>query len=302
VPVPWYAAVESHDRLAELRRERGVDLVIKPVDSRGARGVVLVRVDANVDVEWAFRQAQEESPSKRVMVEEYLDGPQLSTESVILDGRVFTLACSDRNYPRKLLERYAPYMIENGGCQPTEYLEEVLGPVDEVIGRAAAAIGLERGTLKGDIVLDDDLNPIVIEVAPRLSGGWLCTDQVPLSTDIDLVQAAARIALGEELDPESLRPRSWNPVAVRYFFPPEGRLVAVHGLEELARTEWIHRVELFVEPGEVIAPVTDHTKRAGLVITIGETREEAVSRAQDAVRALRFEVEETGSRADSLSR
>ena len=298
VPIPWYSPVESAEHLAALRDARDAPLVIKPVDSRGARGVL--RVTRDTDVERAFAAARGQSPSGRVMVEEFLDGPQLSTESVILDGRVFTLGCSDRNY--ELLERYAPYMIENGGCQPTGYLDETLGRIDEVIGRAAAAIGLERGTLKGDVVLDEARGPMLIEVAPRLSGGWFCTDQIPLSTGVDLVQAAARIALGEELDPESLRPRSWKPVAVRYFFPPEGRLVAVHGAEELAREPWVHRVALFVAPGERLAPVTDHTKRAGLVITVGETREEAVSRARDAVRALRFEVEETGSRADSLSR
>ena len=286
VPVPWYAAVESPARLAELRAARREPLVLKPVDSRGARGVLLLSHATDLDAAFAASLAQ--SPSGRVMVEEFLAGPQLSTESAILDGRVYTSGCSDRNY--ELLERYAPYMIENGGCQPTALLDDVLPAVDEVLARAAAALGLTNGTLKGDVVLVAGRGPVIIEVAPRLSGGWFATDQIPLSTGVDLVQTAARLALGETIDPASVTPRHWKPVAVRYFFPPAGRLLAVHGIDALQRDPTVHRVVLFVTPGEELGAVTDHTKRAGLVITTGPTRAEAVARAEDAVRSVQFEV------------
>jgi formate-dependent phosphoribosylglycinamide formyltransferase (GAR transformylase) len=49
---------------------------------------------------------------------------------------------------------------------------------------------------------------------------------------------------------------------------------------------------LFVRPGEVIAPVTDHTKRAGVVLAAGDDGEEAVRRAEEAAEAVRFEVTE----------
>ena len=57
------------------------------------------------------------SPTQRVMVEQYLDGPQVSTESVVVEGHCFTPGFSDRNY--EYLERYAPFFIENGGDLPS---------------------------------------------------------------------------------------------------------------------------------------------------------------------------------------
>jgi len=70
-----------------------------------------------------------------------------------------------------------------------------------------------------------------------------------------------------------------------------GTLRAVEGFEEVAALPWVHRAHLFVSPGEAIEPVTDHTRRAGVVLTLGETREEAVRRAEEAVGAVRFDVE-----------
>ncbi|MEW6074651.1 MAG: ATP-grasp domain-containing protein [Planctomycetota bacterium] len=294
VPVPWFAPLESAAHLALLRAERRAPLVVKPVDSRGARGVLVV--GAETEAAFAFECARAHSPSGRVMVEEFLPGPQISTESAILAGRVHTCGFSDRNYEE--LARFAPYVIEDGGCQPSVHLETARAAADEVLQRAAAAIGLARGTLKGDLVLVPGRGPVVIEVAPRLSGGWLATDQIPLSTDVDLVQVAARLALGEEVRAEEATPRAWRPVAVRYFFPPPGRLVAVRGADAAARAPGVRRLALFARPGDVLGRVTDHTKRAGMVLTTGATREEAVARARSAVRAVEFEVEDTAAPAD----
>ena len=38
VPVPWFGIVQTSQALARVAIERGSDLVIKPVDSRGSRG------------------------------------------------------------------------------------------------------------------------------------------------------------------------------------------------------------------------------------------------------------------------
>jgi len=250
----------------------------------------VLRVTAGVDCAWALEHARAASPSGRAMVEAFLAGPQLSTESVVVDGRATTLACSDRNYAR--LDELAPYVIEDGGLQPTAELErapELLRDVDALVERCAAALGMTTGTLKGDLVLTD-AGLAVIEVAPRLSGGWLATDQVPYSTGVDLVQLAARLALGEQPTPDECAPKHLRPIAVRYFFPPPGVVRAIHGFDELAAEPWCRRAVLFAKVGDRIAPPTDHTRRAGLVLASGETREQAVMRAEDAVRRVRFEV------------
>src|SRR5262249_7360653 len=85
--VPWVSFVTDASDLRRIVTERGSDLVIKPVDSRGSRGVQ--RLARAPDLESAFALAQSHSPTRRVMVEAYLAGPQVSTESIVTRGRCY---------------------------------------------------------------------------------------------------------------------------------------------------------------------------------------------------------------------
>jgi biotin carboxylase len=286
VPIPWFREVGAEEELRRTVRDRGLPLVIKPVDGRGARGVL--RLTEGVDLAWAFSEAHRHSPAGRVMVEEYLAGPQVSTESVLVEGEGATPGFSDRNYER--LEHFTPYIIEDGGEQPSALSSAEQEAISRLTERAGLSLGVRTGTVKGDMVLTRE-GPRVIEIATRLSGGWFCTDQIPLATGVDLVGIAIRLALGEKVPIREAVPRRARGVAIRYLFPPPGRVTAIEGVEEVRRHKGIHRVEIFVRPGESIAGTTDHTKRAGCVITSGATREEAVARARAAVSSLRVATE-----------
>lgn len=279
IPVPWFAPVRSVAELQTLLAERGPHLVLKPVDSRGARGVL--RLSAGTDPDWAFHHARSVSPSARVMVEAYLPGPQVSTEALLIDGTGHTVGFADRNYEH--LERYAPYVIENGGEQPSALEPDVCQAIAGLAIRAGRALGIETGVVKGDMVLTEQ-GPAVIEIAARLSGGWFSTTQIPLASGVDLIGAAIRVALGERPEAADLAIRQGRPaVAIRYFFPSPGRVRAIEGIEAVRTLPWVHRLGFFVSAGEVLAPVTDHTRRAGYVITTGDSRDEAVARAREIV-------------------
>jgi len=283
LPIPWFCQVESVNHLRKLVKKKGYPIVIKPVDSRGARGVL--RLTSGINIEWAFQHALSFSPTQRVMIEEYLEGPQISTESLMLDGRGFTPGFADRNY--EFLEQFAPYIIENGGEQPSALSKKQQKAVKDCAEQAALAMGIKSGVAKGDLVLTKS-GPKVIEMAARLSGGWFCTDQIPIGTGVDLVGAAIRLALGEAVSSDDLIPHFNKGVAIRYFFPPHGKVLAIEGAESFKKKSWVHRIGFFVAPGDTIGTATDHTQRAGFVITIGKTRKQAVNRAQKVIETVRI--------------
>lgn len=285
IPIPWFCRIESGDHLLKMSRERGFPLVIKPVDSRGARGVL--KLNPEIDLNWSYRHAREHSPSGKVILEEYLDGPQISTESVLIEGRGFTPGFTDRNY--EYLDHFAPNLIENGGQQPSSLSDEEQRDVKRYAENAGVAMGIQTGIAKGDMVLTKE-GPKVIEIAARLSGGWFSSDQIPLATGVDLIGAAIKLALGENVAPEELKPRFQKGVAIRYFFPDKGRIVAIRGVEKALEIAGVHKIDFFMNKGDVVEPVTNHTKRVGYVITVGESREEAVETAEKAVNTITFEV------------
>lgn len=286
VPIPWFSPVNSVKQLRELVATQGLPLVIKPVDSRGSRGVL--RLTPAVDLDWAYKVARDYSPTGRVMLERFLPGPQVSTESLIIDGQACTPGFSDRNY--EYLERYAPHIIENGGQLPSHLDATTQRAVRDLVQQAAASMGIRNGVVKGDIVVTKG-QPHVIELAARLSGGYFCTHEIPLNTGVDLVGTAIRQALGERVDPEELTPK-WNrPVAQRYLFPAPGVVRAVEGVDRFADHPDVAYLEIRVKPGDRMSPIDSHSARAGVVITTGANAASAVSIAENVIDGIKVLVE-----------
>jgi len=284
VPVPWFAAVTSLTELRDALEERGTDLVIKPVDSRGSRGVQrLARV---ADFKAAFALAQRHSPTSRVMVEDYLAGPQVSTESIVCNGICHTPGFSDRNY--ELLDVHAPFFIENGGDLPSHLPRATQDKVKAVVARAAEALGVRNGTVKGDIVVHKG-EPYVIELAARLSGGFFCTREIPLNTGVDFIGCAIRVALGENVPVSEMEPKRQQPVVQRYAFPKPGRVVDVRGAETAKKMPGIQDVIVTARPGDVIPPAGDKRPSAAMVLATGSSRNEALAAARAGLSAIEIE-------------
>jgi biotin carboxylase len=283
VAVPWFAEVNTPQELQRIAVERGRDLVIKPVDSRGSRGVQrIAQVD---DLNQAFMLARSHSPTERVMVEQYLSGPQVSTESIVTGGRCFTPGFSDRNY--EFLDRYAPFFIENGGDLPSHLPDATQAKVRELVARAASALGVTDGSVKGDIVVHDG-EPYVIELAARLSGGFFCTREIPLNTGVDFIGAAIRIALGEAVSEADLTPKHFTPVVQRYAFPDPGKVVEISGADAARAMPGIAEVVVTAKPGDVIPPAGDKRPSAAMVLATGATRDAALAAANDALAAIQI--------------
>jgi biotin carboxylase len=284
VPIPWYAAVEDAAHLARLAKQRDFQIVVKPVDSRGSRGVQ--RLKPGMDLEQAFALAAAQSPTQRVMVEEFLPGPQISTESILVDGVGYTPGFSDRNY--EYLDRYAPYFIENGGDLPSHLDAATQAAVRKTAEEAGRALGVVTGNIKGDIVVSNG-KPYVIELAARASGGYFCTREIPLNTGVDFIGAIIKIALDEPFDPASLVPQFQRPVVQRYAFPTPGRVTAISGAERARSLPGIEEVVVSVQIGDVIPEPTHSGCTAAMVLATGATMNDAVSSAKLALDTLRIE-------------
>lgn len=286
VAIPWFSAVESSTHLRALMNEHDFPMVIKPVDSRGARGVA--RLTDDVDLDWAFQQAQAQSPTQRVMVEHYLDGPQVSTETLMINGKAYTPGFSDRNY--EYLERFAPHIIENGGDLPSHLPQAIQTKVHTLVEQAALSMGIRQGVVKGDIVIHQE-QAFVIELAARLSGGFFCSHEIPLNTGVDFVGCAIQNALGQTIDPAALTPKYQQPVVQRYIFPRPGKVSAVHVPEWIAQDADIPLLQVRAKVGDIISPTHSHPARAGVVIVTGKTHAAALDKAQQVIADIRIDTE-----------
>ncbi|MGL1902898.1 MAG: ATP-grasp domain-containing protein [Fibrobacterales bacterium] len=285
IPIPWYREIDSAMALEKELTVRRT-LIVKPVDSRGARGVL--KLHSGDDCEWAYQEALSYSPSNKVMIEEYLEGPQVSTEAIIVNGVGYTVGFADRNY--EYLERFAPFIIENGGTMPSVLSIADQHSMSSVAIEAGLALGIENGIVKGDMVLTIG-GAKVIEVAARLSGGNFCTDQIPLGTGVDLVGNAIKQVLGESITISELTPQFQRSVAIRYFLPENGTINQISGVKAVQERPSTYSVNMFLTEGDVVGSVSNHTTRAGYVICFAETREEVLREIDSAISSITISVD-----------
>ena len=263
----------------------GFPVVFKPVDNAGARGVI--KVSGKKEIKNAFTHTKKYTSKDVILIEEYLEGKELSTESIIYDDKIYSVAFSDRNYNKK---NFYPFFIEDGGEMPTSLSERELLKVIKTVNSAIKALGINWGVAKGDIIIGSDGKVKIIEMATRTSGGRFCSLKVPLSTGINMLRPLILMTVGVKPDLDDLTPKFSKGIAERFIFPRPGRLIDIKGIEEAEKMDGIYKVHIDedVRVGKIIEPVTDHTKRKGYVIGTGKTREEAVYRTERAAQKIKI--------------
>lgn len=286
VAVPWYSLVESFENLEGMMRERGGKFVIKPTDRSGARGVFVVSGNTP-NLKKLYEEAYNESALGEVIVEKFIEGDQISTESILWQGKAYTPGFVDRNY--EFLDRYAPHVIENGGIHPSKYTGSRRADVENLVERAANALGIRDGVAKGDVVVSTDGTPMIIEMAARLSGGDFSESLIPLGCGVNIVKAAINIAVGRAPDVSELSDKWEKVVANRYFFAGPGKLRLIHGIDEVRDLPWVRKFELWVKPGDDVKPIKFHAGRLGVFLVVGDSRSEVAERVRKIYDLVRFE-------------
>jgi len=286
IPIPWFREIHSVTDLQMAVTEQGYPLVIKPIDRSGSRGVFLLNEEC--DLRDLFVKSKTFSYSGRMIVEKFLPGLQISTETIMYRGQGVTPGFADRNYD--LLNQFLPQIMENGGWMPSMLSEAERREVEGLVVRASLALGVADGVTKGDVVMTEE-GPKMIEMAARLSGGDFCESLVPLSIGVNYVEAAIKISIGEEPNLDALKPKSERAVVNRYFFPKPGRLIGIEGVDEVMKQDWIKKLEFWYEVGDIVPPPLSHAHRSGVFVAVGQNRHEVDERANWVYRTIKIVTE-----------
>jgi biotin carboxylase len=276
VPQPDWQIVKSPDETLEQTGAKS--WVVKAPDRQGQKGLTLVGSQDDLPV--AIERAIEESRSGAAIVEDLVDGPEVTVNAFSVRGEFHPLTVTDRLTPEP-----GAFGVALAHVWPSEAGGQ---PVD--VARAAVdALGIKDGPTYSQLRIGPD-GPQVIEVAARLGGGH-DAELVHAAVGVDLNGLALQSALGESIWSAALHvvPHVGGAV-VHFLVPPEGVLEEVEGVDEARGVEGVQEVRVYREPGHVFGPFLRAADRAGAVLAIGDSREEALQRADEAARLIRFKV------------
>jgi biotin carboxylase len=285
VPTPRYKVVESYEEARHFVENVNVTAyIIKPNDGRGSLGVRYFERD--VFTLALFDEVSAIANGAAILIEEFIVGMQISSESYLRENEIFTPALAERNYEK--LQETKPIVLEDGGTIPPILASGMEDKIDEVILQAANSLGLEEGTIKGDLVVRDG-QIYVIEMAGRLSGGWFASDQIPAASGVDLVKAQLLYALGREVERKSLEPTKNLSTTIRYVWPPFGRIKNITGLTEIQEDERCIKAGIFFSKNDVFVNKEKHSDRFGYVIALGKNRKQSLHAAEELVKKIKVE-------------
>ena len=280
VPQALRSVVTRAGELGAAAARVGFPCVLKP--STGVASIYTVRCETLGELERWFRRfsadvrAHAPAPLRRMedrwIVEEYLDGPAFSVESLVVDGRVSHLATCRKGSVAP------PFFREVGHSSPAGIDRQAERELHDLTDRTVAALEIDHCVTHAEFKVTRD-GPRLLEIGARMGGGSI-RQVVRLATGIDLLELTLDLALGRTPEP---RPRHRGAAASRSLFPARAGRVAGLDPAALLALPGIVAVNAWMRPGDVY-----HLPPRGLrevlgVVACGRDPEQAIRRAESAI-------------------
>ena len=265
---PWYYIIDNIDGINLSDMQIEFPCISKPVDSSGSRGVVLI--NSNDELYEAIKYSITYSKSSRVIIEEYLQGSEVSVEMMVLNGAPLVLAITDK------ATTGAPHFVEIGHSQPSQLDRESIRKITELSCNAVHAIGIDNGAVHAEI-MNTVKGPKMIEIGARMGGDCIATHLVPLSTGIDMVKASIQMALGEE--PEIEKTKNTGS-AISYLKAPKGKILKIKGVDAINEMTGVSEISLQKNVDDYITDIHSSVDRVGYVICYGDSAELAMQKCE----------------------
>ena len=278
VASPWFFTVDSLGELKKLEGQLSYPCIMKPTDNAGSHGVVLAH--GFEDLLHSYDYSRASARHGRVIIEEYLQGNEVSVEVMVVNGTVNILQITDK------LTTGAPHFVEMGHSQSSRHPLETQKAIKDLAAQACKAVGIDQGPAHVEMMVTER-GPVMIELGARMGGDNITTALVPLSTGIDMVKATIDVALGNQPD---IEPILHCGSAIRYLEAPEGVIASITGVEEAKQMPNVKDVIMTKAVGDPSTPIHCSNDRIGSVITQAGTAEEAVKACEIAMKLIKIEI------------
>lgn len=235
IPTANYALASSIDEATSRCSEIGYPVVLKPIIGGGSLSVVKIEDEEDLNVhfdtiryetisEFEYDTLQKRICSKyrhAILVEKYIEGKEISVESIVVNGICHVIAIHD-----KILPMNGPYFEERLFTTPSRFPEKLLKTVTQLTKRAHKALKVEKSVTHTEFRITESGEVYILELGARIGGGPVYLS-VLISTGIDLVENIIASATKKEIPIPNIDVQS--KVGFQHFFSKTEGLVKAYG-------------------------------------------------------------------------
>ena len=189
VSSPRFALASEGVDLAGFR----YPLIVKPTDGRATLGVI--KVENEKEVQDAIQRSIENSYRKEVIIEEYIEGDEVSVDSISWNGKHYTLAIKERE-----LTAGINCKVKTAGHWPFELPSHILDKIKIENQKALDSINHKYGASNNEFRVNKYGEVFILEVNPRMSGDHAHI-LMKLYNGYDIVKGVIDVALGQFEEP-----------------------------------------------------------------------------------------------------
>ena len=288
VPIPQYFVVSNEKEFQNAVQALQGDMIVKPADNAGSRGVVLIKKDSESgktqpeDTLAVYEYSKSNSRNGVVMVEEFMEGEEVSVESMTVNGETTVVTITDK------LTTPPPYFVELGHAEPSRHPAKLQEQIREITKQAVAAIRLQNGPSHTEVKLTKN-GPKIVELAARLGGDFITSRLVPLSTGVDMVGNSVILATGGQVE----LAKKWDKgAAIRFISGESGTIKQITVPKEVYGFPGIEEIVLYNKAGDTSNGTKSSNDRLGHVIATGKDAKEAFERATEVLNRISVIYEE----------
>lgn len=161
IKYPKSILINSFNEIDEVLKKIPLPIVMKPTDSSGSQGVVIV--SKKDDLRFAFEEAIKFSTDNVILVEEYIEGSHHDVNGLFWNGEFFPCGIGDRYFTK------GRYPVPHHGYFPTSLPKQKTDQLYNLVEHGARAMGIDHGPVKGDCIIRNG-ECFVYEISPRFHG------------------------------------------------------------------------------------------------------------------------------------
>ncbi|MFP7736759.1 ATP-grasp domain-containing protein [Priestia aryabhattai] len=252
---------------SDLKTElEGIDfpLIVKPSNDSGSKNVYLCNNEAEIStaikhIVQSEKNIVGQSLDADIMIEEFLNGPEFSIESVTVNGQTTIIGIT-----KKLVTPY-PLSIEVGHDFPANLHANEEKEIRELVEESLAVLGVDFAVTHTEVKLTNK-GPRIVEVNAR-PGGDEIPHLVKAVTGIDLKSLAFLVTLGKGIDSLDLSSSTVPSASIRFLLAnQEGKV----SFNEQFQSAYIKEQKWYVKNGESVKRTESNFDRLGYFIVYGD--------------------------------
>lgn len=260
---PIFKQIETKEEAIVFIKKTQKSAIIKPIDAQSSRGIFKIDNISQLD-DAMIADCLSHSKKTYFLIEEFVEGQEITVEGICLNGKHKTLCISDKSHFRVGIasDLFYPSQL------PIKLQKKIEVFNDYYVNHS----GLSFGLTHAEYIVDINTKKFwLVEHACRGAGTLIPSDIIPWVAGVDLYEFLFQALIKRGVTIDEINCLSIPKAGLLHFFEFEnGKIKMIKGENEIINLPFVHRFELEFQIGDIIKNATDDRSRQGYVIILAD--------------------------------